>query len=316
MPRKIAAEALAGVWSAAPTPLTRAMKVDSVSVRRMVEHHLRLGVRGLFVAGTNGEGPWMPDGERRAIVREVVRHAKGRLPVAAQVTDNSTARILDNIKAARQDGADIAVIAPPYFLVRPSPRSIERLYRDAIRASPLPVGIYDRGKHAPTFVPETVLKRIYSEANVVLVKDSSSDPARRDVALSARRRRPGLRLLNGDEFRCVEYLAAGYDGLLLGGGVFNGYIAGEIVRAVAAGDMARAERLQRRMNRIMWAVYGGKKITCWLAGEKELLVRMGIFRTRNSFLEFPLTRACANAIERVLKTHADVLMPRREEADA
>lgn len=305
-------ERLSGVWSAAPTPLTDRMKVDTVSVQRMVRHHLRLGVKGLFLAGTNGEGPWMPDRERRALVRAVIRHARGKLPIAVQVTDNSAARIIDNMKAARDDGADIAVIAPPYFLVRPTARAIERLYRNAIQASPLPVGIYDRGRHTPVFVPDAALRRIYSEDNVILVKDSSADPARRDLALSVRARRAGLRLLNGDEFHTVEYLQAGYDGLLLGGGVFNGYMAGRIIEAVAAGDVALAERLQNRMNRIMWAVYGGRKIKCWLAGEKTLLVRMGVFRTARCFAEFPLTRRCVRAIERVLERDADMLMPWRD----
>ncbi len=177
------------------------------------------------------------------------------------------------------------------------------------------MGIYDRGRHVPVFVPEAALRRIYSEQKVILVKDSSADPARRDLALSVRARRTGLRLLSGDEFHCVGYLQAGYDGLLLGGGVFNAYMAGRIIGAVAAGDLAQAERIQKRMNRIMWAVYGGRKIRCWLAGEKLLLVKMGVFRTRNCLLEFPLTKRCIRAIDRVLLKDADVLTPWKVRSD-
>jgi dihydrodipicolinate synthase/N-acetylneuraminate lyase len=144
---------------------------------------------------------------------------------------------------------------------------------------------------------------------VILVKDSSSDPARRRIALAARKKRPSLRLLTGDEFTCADYLLAGYDGLLLGGGVFNGYLAGRIVAAVAAGDTAQARRLQERMNRIMYDVYGGKKIACWLAGEKHLLVEMGIFRTWKNHLGYTLTASCRRAIARVLKRDNDVLLP-------
>jgi dihydrodipicolinate synthase/N-acetylneuraminate lyase len=50
-----------------------------------------------------------------------------------------------------------------------------------------------------------------------------------------------LALFCGYEFDCVKYLRAGYDGLLLGGGVFNGHIAGLILRAMAAGDEKAAE---------------------------------------------------------------------------
>ncbi len=40
--------------------------------------------------------------------------AKGRLKLATQVSDTSPARILDNMKMAKEEGADIAVIAPPF----------------------------------------------------------------------------------------------------------------------------------------------------------------------------------------------------------
>jgi len=45
------------IWSATPTPFTMDREVDRESLGRMVEHHVRLGVDGLFLAGTCGEGP-------------------------------------------------------------------------------------------------------------------------------------------------------------------------------------------------------------------------------------------------------------------
>ena len=54
-----------GVWSAAPTPLTEDMRVHTNDIRRMVDHHLTLGINGLFLAGTNGEGPWLLENHRQ-----------------------------------------------------------------------------------------------------------------------------------------------------------------------------------------------------------------------------------------------------------
>ncbi len=300
---------LAGVWSAAPTPFTEDMRTDVEAVARMVEHHLRLGVKGLFLAGTCGEGAWMPDRERRRLVRAAVEASAGRLAIAVQVTDNSAARVLDNAEAAAEDGADIAVIAPPSFLLNATGENLLRLYQQAIAGSPLPVGIYDRGSAGAVVVPDEVLGEIYRQDGVVMVKDSSGSAERREIALAARRERPELLLLDGDEFRCVQYLEAGYDGLLLGGGVFNGHLAGLITQAVAAGDGARARELQERMNRLMYDVYGGQSITCWLSGLKWLLVEMGIFGTWRSFLEYPLTEECREAIGRAVGEQRDVLFP-------
>ncbi len=298
-----------GVWSAAPTPFTSKMEIDLISIKRMIKHHIRLGVNGLFLAGTNGEGQLMTNRQRRTLVQAIVRYNSSRLPLAVQVTDNSSARILDNIVSARNDGADIAVIAPPNFLINATPKNILLLYLEAIRRSPLPVGIYDRGAYSSIRVPDSILGRIYAEKKVVMIKDSSTSIQRMKIALAAKRKRPELILLNGWEFNCVPYLKAGYDGMLLGGGVFNGYLAGKIIKAVADSDLNLADKLQRRMNRIMYAVYGGKNIKCWLSGEKQLLVEMGVFRTWKNYPNYPLTTACCRAIERVMKKDADFLLP-------
>jgi dihydrodipicolinate synthetase family protein len=68
MSKRISREALSGVWSATPTPFTDDMVVDNQSVNRMVAHHCRLGVKDLFLAGTCGEGAWLPEREKRRLV--------------------------------------------------------------------------------------------------------------------------------------------------------------------------------------------------------------------------------------------------------
>ena len=147
--RKASLNDLRGVWSATPTPFTDKMDIDVVSVRRMIDHHLRLGVTKLFLAGTCGEGPWMTDAQRRKLVQTVSRYAAGRMVVAVQVTDTSAARILDNIHLAKEDGADVAVIAPPSMFMNPTPKRLLNHYLEAISRSPLPIGIYDRARRRP-----------------------------------------------------------------------------------------------------------------------------------------------------------------------
>jgi len=297
-----------GVWSACPTPFTNTMKVDTVAVRRMVEHHIRLGVTGLFLAGTTGEGPLLSASQLASLTRTTAKCAKGRIAICVQVTDNSPERILDNIKASRDNGADIAIIAEPYQLLAPSDGTITNLYLDAIKKSPLPVGIYNRGEFAHNPIPPRVQKIIYEQGNVILVKFSSRKPAPKKILLAARRKRPELRILNGDEFNCAESLKEGFDGLLLGGGAFNGCLAGQIYAAVKSGDFAEAERIQERMNRLMFLIYT-KKVTGWITGQKQLLVEMGIFRTAKNYTGRQMTEKWRSTIKRVMARNADILFP-------
>ncbi len=286
------------LWSAAPTPLTAELKVDEASLERMIEGAVTDGLTGLFLAGTCGEGPWLPNRERRRLVQSAVTMACGRLRIAAQVSDNSAARILDNIADMAAAGADCAMISHPTSMMNVTPERVFALFADATAASPLPVGIYDWGTRRPFCIPEERLKQVYLLPNVSLVKDSSTSPERRAIALAARKEKPSLVLLNGDEFRCIEYLAAGYNGCMFGGAIAVAPYMRQIAELLAAGQRAEAAEVERAMKNVLYGIYGGESIACWLTGLKHYLVCKGLFASSASFLGYPLTEACRGFIER------------------
>jgi len=303
------AKRFSGIWSATPTPLRDDGTLDSPALSRLVAHHQKLKVDGLFLGGTCGEGPWLRDGERRELVRTVGAEAAGNLRIAGQGADNSAARILDQIDRAREDGAEVAIMAEPYFLLNATPENLNRLVTDVAKRSSLPLGLYNRGQNAKVPFPQETAAALCQLENLVLVKDSSLDPAFRQAALAARAANPGLSLLNGDEFQCAAYLQAGYDGLMLGGSIFNGAYARKIAEAVAAGDTAAATAYDEALKELNFAVYGGPKITCWLSGLKYLMVRPGVFPTWTNSLNYPLTPECRAAIDRLVETDA-IFTPR------
>jgi len=302
-------ELFEGVWSAAPTPLTDKNNIDKTSIKRLVKHHLRLGVKGVFLAGSCGEGPWLSDAQKSTLVQTTVAAAKGKLGIAVQVTDNSAARILDNIARAKKDGAEYAVVASPFFLMHATPKVLWALYEEVLDKSTLPVIFYDRGAHSAVDIPLAVLKKIYAHSAVVAIKDSSADPVRMKTALAARRKRPEMRLLTGDEFDCVGALRMGYNGLMLGGAAFNGFMAGQIREAALDKNWSEAERLQKHMNELMFEIYGGKKILCWLAGEKYILQQLGVFKNHRNLLRYELTEKCQKSIEQIVKKEQAILLP-------
>lgn len=291
---------LAQIWSATPTPFTPNYDVDVPSVQRLVEHHVAMGVTGVMLAGTCGEGPWLRERDRDVLVRAAVESAGTRLKIAAQVTDNSAGRVLDQIEKVAALGAQIAVVSAPYFLLNATPERQLAHYRDIARRSSLPVGFYDRGAASPYVLGEAQLDELLAEPRIVMVKDSSANEARMNCYLAMRRRRPDLSLFSGDEFTCARYLRAGYDGLLLGGGIFNARLARQIMDAARAGDFAAADATQARMNDLMFRVYGGPKILCWMSGLKELLVQMGIFSHGDNLLGYPLNDSCRAEISAAL----------------
>ena len=304
-------EKLCGVWSAAPTPLTWDLKIDEGSIERLAAHHQKLNVNGIFIAGTCGEGPWLSDAMRLELAMLSVKHNQWRAILAMQVTDNSALRIIDNIKRIADTGIDIAVIAPPFFQINASQDYLKRLYWEVIEASPLPIGIYHRGKHDNTLAETKTITEIISHPKVKLIKDSSDDPLAMSAIVQARNKRKGeLFALNGDEFDCVTYAQATYDGALIGGACFNGLMANEIIRLTKLGQIDAARSLQARMNELMFDVFGGKDIHCWLAGQKRLMVKLGIFSTNKTIINYSVDEACEKAITVAIEREKTWLFPK------
>ncbi|WP_438479721.1 dihydrodipicolinate synthase family protein [Oleiharenicola lentus] len=285
------------LWSAVPTPLTDDSKVDVASVEKMIRQAVTDGMRGVFLAGTCGEGPWLPDRERRTLVQAAVKAASGQLKIAAQVSDNSVPRILDNVSLVAEVGADFGIVAAPATMMNATPDRIAALFAEAVSASPLRMGIYDLGRHRPIMIPEDRLKDLYLLPNVHLVKDSSGSPERRAIALAAQKEKPALTLFNGDEFRCVDYLEAGYDGCMFGGAVAVAPQLAKIVGLFRAGRRDDARKIEREMQAALFGIYGGPSIACWLTGLKYYMVRRGLFSTATSFLGYPLHDDCRTFIE-------------------
>lgn len=285
------------LWSALPTPLLDDLTVDEDSVARMIRVSIAGGMTGVLLAGTCGEGPWLPEREKVRLIQAAKAAAGDDLQLAVQVSDNSVPRILDNVARVGEAGADIAVMASPATFMNATPDRVVALFTAAVNASALPMAIYDLGSHRPVVIPVERLPEVYGLPNVVMVKDSSGDPARRAAALVARATNPGLQLFNGDEFRGVEYLEAGYDGCLFGGAVVVMPMLRQIVAAVARGDGEEARRMDAAMRRVLYGIYGGEAIACWLTGLKHCLVRQGVFATTASYLEYPLTAECREFIE-------------------
>ncbi|MDD5598835.1 MAG: dihydrodipicolinate synthase family protein [Victivallaceae bacterium] len=303
-------ENISGVWSATPTPFTEDLQLDVDAVPRLVEHHLRLGVKGLFLGGTSGEGPWISDSMRIELAKETATANRERMLLAFQVTDNSAMRAIDNIKRIEDSGVDIAVIAPPFFQINASQEYLRDQYIEIIESSSLPVGVYHRGKHSSVMIETATLEEIIRHPKVILIKDSSGDPAARKMICAATRKcQDALFALNGDEFDSVPYAAAGYDGFLFGGACFNGFMANQIFKLAKAGDLQNAQAVQDHMNTIMTKVFGGKGIPCWLAGQKQIMVELGIFNTCRTIINYRITEEYSKIIKETVEQEKSYLLP-------
>jgi len=296
------------VWSATPTPFLPDGSLDEAGIEHLVEHHRRLGVNGLFLGGTCGEGPFMPNAQREELLRRVRRLVGEQVQVCFQVSDSSAARVKDNIRVAAERGVDIPVIARPAAERFYGTELMRRYFLEPIEASPMSVGIYIIGKPDDPALNLDLWLEIVSHPKVRLVKDSSASQEFMEALGRLKQRRPRLQVMTGYEFDVISAVATGYDGGLLGTGILNAGFIRRAVDAVAVGDMAAARSWQERSNEFLYDLFG-RDLALWLGGLKYALKRLGIFSDEFMHLHFPLTADQRRHIDEAVEREREFICP-------
>src|SRR4051812_28975912 len=89
--------------------------VDEPALRALVRWQIGEGIDGLGPCGATGGGATLTADETLKVVRVCVEEAKGRVPVIAGCGSNSTAKTIENVRLAKEAGADHALIVTPYY---------------------------------------------------------------------------------------------------------------------------------------------------------------------------------------------------------
>ena len=83
-----------GAFTALVTPFSGG-RIDADALRAHVDRQIEGGIDGLVPCGTTGEASTLTHDEHVEVVRIVVEHAAGRVPVIAGSGSNSTSEALE-----------------------------------------------------------------------------------------------------------------------------------------------------------------------------------------------------------------------------
>jgi 4-hydroxy-tetrahydrodipicolinate synthase len=166
---------LRGVFTALPTLFDAEERVDVPAVLRMVDRSISAGVDGVAVGGSTGEFASLDERERRHLVEAVVEHADRRVPVIAQTGAMTTAEAIRHSREAQRAGADVLMLAAPYY----EPLTLEETLsylREVAGSVELPVMLYNApGATGVNLEPDVVAALARQVENIEYVKDSSAD---------------------------------------------------------------------------------------------------------------------------------------------
>jgi dihydrodipicolinate synthase/N-acetylneuraminate lyase len=142
----------------------------------LLEFLIERGIHGVFVSGTNGEGPLLSKEERVNLFRAVVGIVNKRIPVIAQIGEITTSDTIYLGKEAIDSGVDAVSIVSPYYYKLSDEALKSHFIRVANALAPIPVYLYNLPDNTGNRIKPEVAKDIMERSNNVRgIKESSKD---------------------------------------------------------------------------------------------------------------------------------------------
>jgi len=295
-----------GIIPPVVTPLTRPDQLDVEAVRRIVEHLVSGGVKGLFVLGTTGEGPSLTYQIRYEMVEVVCDAVAGRVPVLVGVTDTSLAESLLLAEHAAASGAEAIVAAAPYYFAT-SQNAVADWFRQLADSSPLPLMLYNMPGCVEIHLALDTVVELSTHQNIVGVKDSSGDLEYFRQLCGTFSANDEFAVFMGPEELIPEAVAAGADGGVCGGGNLLPRTYVDLFEASKRGDESEIRRLRNVVEHVFDHIYRNPAGKMNLIPALKLAMQLrGICTSCTAPPLTPLTPEHATQITSKLATVLDV----------
>jgi 4-hydroxy-tetrahydrodipicolinate synthase len=233
-----------GSMVALVTPMADDGRLDLGALDALVEWHLSQGTDAIVAIGTTGEASTLEGDEQFEVVARCVRAAKGRVPVIAGATSNSTAHAVQLSRRAETVGADAVLSAAPYYN-KPMQEGLYRHFKAVAEAVSIPVLLYNvPSRSVADILPETV-ERLAQLTNVKGIKEATGDLKR--AAEIRKRCGKDFLLISGDDATACEFMLQGGQGVISVTANVAPKLMHEMSAAARAGDAARAGALDAEL---------------------------------------------------------------------
>jgi 4-hydroxy-tetrahydrodipicolinate synthase len=166
-----------GIFPATATQFAPDESLDLGATLRHYDVLLEAGVHGLIVLGTVGENSTLAPAEKLELVRAVVDHVAGRVPVLTGVAENTTSQACRFATAAQELGVDGLMVLPGMGY-KSDPRETITHFRRVASAVDLPIMCYNNPVTYGVDISPEMFDEMADEPRFVAIKESSDDPRR------------------------------------------------------------------------------------------------------------------------------------------
>lgn len=224
------------VMPALVTPFDPGGELDLDAHRHNVGHLADLGIEGFVLGGSNGEGPYLEAGERRALI-EAAREAAPNAHLMVGIMAETVRQGLRQLSEA--EAADSVLVMTPTTLTRNRPRYVASYFGHIADATEHPLFLYSVPPNTAYSLEVDVVAELADRSNVAGMKDSSGDVVRLQAIIDATP--DDFALYSGASAAVTGALAVGCHGVITGS---VNYAARLVLDTV---EKAPNRELQRRL---------------------------------------------------------------------
>ena len=238
------AQNIQGSIVAIVTPMFEDGGVDWKSLEKLVEWHIQQGTHSIVAVGTTGEASTLSMEEHIKVIQEVIRVANKRIPIIAGTGANSRREAIELTQAAKDVGADAALLVTPYYN-KPTQEGLYQHYKAIAEAVEIPQILYNvPGRTGVDMQNETVI-RLADVKNIVGIKDATGDIPRGKALIDGLNGK--IAVYSGDDATAWELILLGAKGNISVTANVAPKQMSEVCEAALAGEQAKAQDLNQQI---------------------------------------------------------------------
>jgi len=226
------------------TPMHPNGDLDFEALDRLLEWHVDSGTDAVVVVGTTGESPTLTMEEHCAVIARSIKAVRGRIPVVAGTGSNSTEEAIYYTKAAKEEGADAALLVTPYYN-KPSQEGLYQHFMRIANEVDIPQILYNvPSRTGCDLLPETVA-RLADHERIIGLKEATGDLDRGKQVISLCADR--IAIYSGDDATALDLILAGGKGDISVTANVAPAQMHEMCRLALAGEQEKASLLNARL---------------------------------------------------------------------
>ncbi len=234
------------------TPFTEDGKIDRDGVERLINFHIENGTDAILLAGTTGESATLTHDEHKELINMGVEIANGRIPIVAGTGSNSTAEALDLTRAAKEAGADAALLITPYYN-KPTQKGMYLHFKKIAEEVDIPIILYNvPSRTGINLLPDTVAK-LSEIPNIVAVKEASGNLGQMVQIVS--KVKEGFKLMSGDDQLLLPILSIGGTGVISVVANIIPKDMAQMIKEWEAGNVGKAREMYYKMYPLAQAMF-------------------------------------------------------------